>query len=203
MSSVRIRLATPQQTQRSFQLLKGTFFISLPQHHPLSHWPSKTYNKGDLAKVIQYIFHKQELVANGRLLLRFHDTLPLSANCMPATLRASNSKHTRLPCRYPCARMQHNRFCLVFSKNINIKSAYSVHQWPTLPQKIDSREGWFQCKKGWVVNAGKMNSYLKTPSLAPNFGLFAAKWSAFWCKTQCNLLLNAVRFDAKCNAFWC
>ena len=126
-----------------FYYRKERFFISLPPHHPLPHWSSKTYNKGDLAKVIQYIFHKQELVANGRLLLRFHDTLPLSASCMPATLRASNSKHTRLPCRYPCARMQHNRFCLVFSKNINIKSAYSVHQWPTLPQKIDSREGWF------------------------------------------------------------
>ena len=133
----------PQQTQRSFQLLKGTFFISLPQHHPLSRWPCKTYNKGDLAEVIQCISLKQELVANGRLLLRFHGKVSLSANCMPATLRASNSKHTRFPCRYPCARMQHNRFCLVFSKNFNIKSAYSVHQWPTLSQKIDSREGLF------------------------------------------------------------
>jgi len=27
-------------------------------------------------------------------------------------------------------------------------SALSVHQSLTLPQKIDSREGWFQCKKG-------------------------------------------------------
>ena len=143
MSSVRIRLATPQQTQRSFQLLKGTFFISLPQHHPLSHWPSKTYNKGELAEVIQCISHKQELVANGRLLLCFHGTVSLSASCMPATLHASNSKHTRFPCRCPCACMQHNRFCIVFSKNFNIMSALSVHQSPTLPQKIDSRGGLF------------------------------------------------------------
>ena len=27
---------------------------------------------------------------------------------------------------------------------------------------------------------------------------FAAKYSAFWCKTQGKMLLNAVRFAAKC-----
>ena len=117
--------------------------------------------------------------------------------------RLAVAKSTRLPCHCPCARMRHNHLCLIFSKNFNIVSALSVHQSLTLPQKIDSREGLFWCKKGWVVNAGKMNFYLKTPSLAPNFGLFAAKWSAFWCKTRCNLPLNAVRFGAKCNAFWC
>ena len=34
-------------------------------------------------------------------------------------------------------------FCLVFSKNFNIKSALFAHQSSTLPQKIDSREGLF------------------------------------------------------------
>ena len=39
-------------------------------------------------------------------------------------------------------------------------TALFVHQPPTLPQKIDSREGLFWCKKGVVVHAGKMNFYL-------------------------------------------
>ena len=33
--------------------------------------------------------------------------------------------------------------CQLFSVNFNIMSALSVHQSPTLPQKIDSREGLF------------------------------------------------------------
>ena len=32
-------------------------------------------------------------------------------------------------------------FCKLFSKNFNTKSGLSIHQLPTLPQKIDSREG--------------------------------------------------------------
>ena len=34
-------------------------------------------------------------------------------------------------------------FCLVFGRIFNIMSALFFHQSPTLPQKIDSREGWF------------------------------------------------------------
>ena len=75
-------------------------------------------------------------------------------------------------------------------------SALSVHQSLTLPQKIDSREGWFRCKRGVVVNAGKMNIYYKEPPFAPILGLFGAKCSA-------NMVQNAVRFGAKCSAFWC
>ena len=37
-------------------------------------------------------------------------------------------------------------FCMVFGKNFNIMSALLVNQLPTLPQIIDSREGWFWCK---------------------------------------------------------
>ena len=32
---------------------------------------------------------------------------------------------------------------------------------------------------------------------------FGAKCSAFWCKMQCVLMLNAVRFDAKRKVKWC
>jgi len=33
--------------------------------------------------------------------------------------------------------------------------------------------------------------------LVLNVVRFGAKWSAFWCKTQANMPLNAVRFAAK------
>ena len=94
-------------------------------------------------------------------------------------------------------------FCLVFSKRFNIMSALSVHQSLTLPQKIDSRGGLFWCKKRLACACGKMNFYLNWPPLTPVFGWFIAKWSAFWCKTRCNMPLNTVRFGAKCSAFWC
>ena len=51
-------------------------------------------------------------------------------------------------------------FCLVFSKKFNIMSALSVHQPPTLPQIIDSREGLFRCKIGLACKCNKMNFYL-------------------------------------------
>ena len=53
------------------------------------------------------------------------------------------------------------------------------------------------------MHAGKMNFYLNRPPPTPVLGPFAAKCNAFWCKTQCNMPLNAVRFGAKCSAFWC
>ena len=94
-------------------------------------------------------------------------------------------------------------FCLVFSQKFNIMSAISGHQSPTLPQKIDPREGWFWCKKGIACERGKMNFYLKTPPFVPVIGLFAAKCTAIWCKTHCNMVQNAVHFGAKYSAFWC
>jgi len=60
-------------------------------------------------------------------------------------------------------------------------SALSANQRLTLPQKIDSREGLFWCKKRSVVHIVKMNFYLNIPPLTSVFGLFVAKWSAFWC----------------------
>ena len=79
-------------------------------------------------------------------------------------------------------------FCPLFSIIFNIMSALSVHQLPTLPQKIDSRGGWFWYEIGLVCECGKMNFYLKTPPCALVLGY---------------LLLNGVRFGAKWSAFWC
>ena len=93
--------------------------------------------------------------------------------------------------------------CQPFSKKFNIKSALSLHQPRTLPQKIDSREGLFWCKIGLVCEWCKMNIYSKETPFTPTFVLFLAKYSAIWRKTQCNMVQNAVRFDAKCSAFWC
>ena len=73
------------------------------------------------------------------------------------------------------------RICQFFGVIFNIMSAFFVHQPLTLPQKIDSREGLFWCQKGVVVHADKMNFYLSQPPLTPVLGLFAAKYSAFWC----------------------
>ena len=71
--------------------------------------------------------------------------------------------------------------CKVFSANFNIMTALVAHQSPTLPQKIDSREGLFSCNKGVVVNVGKMNIYFRRPPFAPILGLFAAKYHAICC----------------------
>jgi len=46
-----------------------------------------------------------------------------------------------------------------------------------------------------------MNVYSKKPPFAPHLGLFAAKYSAICGQKQGVLVLNAVRFGAKCNAF--
>ena len=92
----------------------------------------------------------------------------------------------------PCACIQHYLFfCLVFSKIFNIVSALSAHQSLTLPQKIDSREGWFWCKKCCYVNANKLDIYSNEPPFVPDFGLFAAKCTAICRETQCVLMLNA------------
>ena len=36
-------------------------------------------------------------------------------------------------------------------------------------------------QNGVACGYEKMNIYLKQPPFAPVFGLFAVKWSAFWC----------------------
>ena len=94
-------------------------------------------------------------------------------------IRGGGRKRAFFLCQLPTHMYTHNRFCLVFSKKFNIMSALSAHQSPTLPQKIDSREGLFWCKKGVVCECGKMNFYLNCPPLTPVFRPFSAKWSAF------------------------
>ena len=91
-----------------------------------------------------------------------------------------------------------NLFCLVFGKKFNIVSALFVHQSLTLPQKNDSRGGLFWCGKGLACACGKMNFYLNKLLFAAVSVSFGANWSAFWCKTQGKMLLNAGRFAAKC-----
>ena len=61
----------------------------------------------------------------------------------PATARTGGGKRSWFSCRCPCACIQHNRFCLVFSNKFNTISAHFINQSPTLPQKIDSRGGLF------------------------------------------------------------
>ena len=70
------------------------------------------------------------------------------------------------------------KHCQLFSINFNIMSTLFVHHSPTLPQKIDSREGCFWCQKGVVCKCNKMYFYLKKSPFAPVFGLFVAKCSA-------------------------
>ena len=104
----------------------------------------------------------------------------------------ADSKHTRFQCCCPCACIQHFLFfCLVFSRKFNIVSALSAHQSLTLPQKINSREGWFWCKMCCYVNANKLDIYSNEPPFVPDFGLFSAKCTAICRKTQCVLMLNA------------
>ena len=145
-----------------------------------------------------------KLADHARLLLRFHDAVPVGRGLhalQPLALAVASARV--FPCLCTKTRMRHNRLCLVFSKKFNTKSALSVHQTSTLPQKIDSRGGLLWCKKGLVVHAGKMNFYLNWPPPTLVLGPFAAKCNAFWCKTQCNMPLNAMRFGTKCSAFWC
>ena len=103
----------------------------------------------------------------------------LNANLCSTTARAGGRKRVFFLCQLPTRMFTHNRFCLVFSKEFNIMSALSAHQPPTLPQKIDSREGLLWCKKGVVCACGKMNFYLNCPPLTPVFRPFSAKWSTF------------------------
>ena len=48
-----------------------------------------------------------------------------------------------------------------------------------------------------------MNAHCIKPQYAADFGLFSAKFIAFWCKIRYILVLNTVRFGAKRSAIWC
>ena len=143
-------------------------------------------------------------LVNGQLLLPFHDAVLVVRELhalQPLALVGASVHVFRAVTHSRVSAI--NLFCLVFSEKFNIMSALFVHQSLTLPQKIDSRGGLFWCKKRSACACGKMNFYLNWPPLTPVFGWFIAKWSAFWCKTRCNMPLNAVRFGAKCSAICC
>ena len=155
-------------------------------------------------KLFSGISTSWRLLVCGQLLLSSHDAVPVVCEqhaLQPLALAAASVcvflaiAHSRVSTE--------SLFCLVFSKKFNIISALFVHQSLTLPQKIDSREGLFWCKKGWHATVDKMYFYLRRPPFAPLSGLFTAKFGAFWCKIACVLMLNALRFAAKCSAFWC
>ena len=155
-------------------------------------------------KLFNAVFTSRKPLVDGLLRLRFHDVVAVvrEQHVLQPLALAAASVCVFLAVAHPRV-FTESLFCLVFSKKFNIISALFVHQSLTLPQKIDSREGLFRCKKGWHATVGKMNIYLKRPPFAPHSGLFAAKFSAFWCKIACVLMLNALRFGAKCSAFWC
>ena len=147
---------------------------------------------------------QEDTKGKSRWLLRFLESVfRWSWAACPATARPGGRKRTCFPCCCSRAYMRHNCFCLVFSKKINMISTLFVHQSLTLPQKIDSREGLFWCKKGLARQCGKMNLYSKELVFAPTFGRFAAKWCVICGKTQCVLVLNALRFGAKRKAKCC
>mgnify|MGYP001641005721 CR=1 FL=1 len=108
--------------------------------------------------------------------------LPLAVNSMHCNCSHWPLQARRFCVSLPCVFIRNNYFFLSsFRSKFNIKRALSAHQAHTLLQKNDSREGLFRCKKGWHVNVGKMNIYLKRPPFAPLLVLFGTKWSAFWC----------------------
>ena len=86
----------------------------------------------------------RKLAANGRLLLHFHDAASVGRG-----LHALQPLALAIVSVRALGVVEHARvrsaivFCLVFGKKFNIMSAIFVHQSLTLPQKNDSREGWF------------------------------------------------------------
>ena len=142
--------------------------------------------------------------ANALFLLRLHAAVAVGCELharQPLVLAVVSLPAFRCRCLYACTRP--NLFCLIFGAKFNIFSVLFVRQAFTLPQKNDSREGLFWCKKGWHVDVGKMNFYLRKPPFAPYFGPFLAEYGAICCKMGCNMRQNAVRFGAKWRAFWC
>ena len=161
-------------------------------------------SNSDRAEAIQCCLHKLKTACRCPITYAFtwccwHCTRA----AWPATAHTGPRKSTCFPRHCHTCIYDATVFCLYFSQNFNIISAIFVHQSPTLPQKIDSREGLFWCKIGVACAWGKMNIYLNKTPFAPISGLFAAKCSAFWCKLQCVLVQIAVRFGANWNAFWC
>ena len=140
------------------------------------------FQKVTSRKSFNAVFTSWKPLVGGRLLLRFHAAVPVVCG-QPAPQQLAlvvASVHAYRAVAHSRVFTRH-WFCLVFSKKFNIMSALSAHQPLSLPQKFDSREGLFWCKKGLVCACGRMNFYLNKPLLAPIFWLFAAKCDAICC----------------------
>ena len=141
---------------------------------------------------------------DGVWLQRFDDFVPVGheLHALQLLARVVENVHILLAVAYSRV-FTTRRSCLVLSKNFNTMSAIFIHQPPTLPQKIDSRESLFWCKGGVACECSEMNIYWKRTPFVPHLGLFAAKCTAIWSKTQCNMPQNAVHFGAKRKVKWC
>ena len=68
---------------------------------------------------------------------------------------------------------------------------------------FDAKGGEFVNVVKWIFISRNRHLYHISGYLLLNIVQFAAKRSAICRKTQCILVLNAVRFGAKCSAKWC
>ena len=103
-----------------------------------------TPQKGGRGKPFDVRYIGRNPSADAQLLLRLPDVVAVGCELhvrQPLALAVVNIRAFRL--RFLFARTRHNLLCLVFGKNFNTMSALFVHQSLTLPQKNDSREGWF------------------------------------------------------------
>ena len=129
---------------------------------PLLSVPKRGYvSKSDLSEGIPKMLYKLQTAYRRQI----NSTFPRYCfHCLwaayPATTNTDGRKRTPFPWCWLLACTWHNHFCLFFSNKFNTISALSINQSPTLPQKIDSREGLLWCKKGVVCECGKMYFYL-------------------------------------------
>ena len=158
----------------------GQRYDKSQKHSPICLWQSVVvFQKAVWRKLFQTRSTSRKPCCNGRLLLRLHHAvckwhaLQLLPLAVASVQFFGFDDHSHAFTAQP--------FCPVFSDKINIMSTLFVHQSLILSQKIDSREGLFWCRKGLHCECDEMNFYLKRPPFATDFGLFAAKHTAFWC----------------------
>ena len=123
--------------------------------------------------------------------------LPLAVNSMHC-----NCSHwplqTRMFCvSLPCVFMRNNYFFLSsFRNKFNIKRALSAHQSHTLLQKKRFSRRFVQMQKGVACECWQNEYLFEQPAICTLF-------RTIWCKMECVLVQNGVRFGAKRSAFWC
>ena len=71
---------------------------------------------------------------------------------------------------FTCTLVNLSTFCKFLGKNFNTKSGHFVHQLFTLPQKIDSREGLFWCKRGGSMRMSYNEYLFKKVAISTHFG---------------------------------